>query len=196
MFKSTNLLKPFNFKLKSILIKTNNSNYNLFMYNSNFYFFIKLPSNRITCNSNTLSVSINKPVSLIHFLNKRHIKTNTDICFDKLNSILFSWDSYFFKKFLIDGKAYRINKFKKGNFKLLFGRSHKTLFICKNVFLKKKKKIKKKFMFYCSNSLILNHAANITYRVRPNDLYTARGIRPTKYVSKRKLGKKGATSVI
>ena len=78
----------------------------------------------------------------------------------------------------------------------MFGRSHKTTLIYRNVFLRKKKKIKKKFIIYGPSLNQVSHTSNLSLMVRPNDLYTDRGIRFSKYMSRRKLGAKGPSTLI
>lgn len=198
MFILRNQIYSSSTKLNYTIVKNNDdsNNYTIYIYNNRFFFLIRPYSMNLECNPYTLGLFVGNFVNSIPYITRDIDKSTNSLFYNKLNSLIFSWDSYYFKKFIIDGKAYRINKFRNNNFKLLFGRSHKTLFITKNLFLIKKKKIKKKFMFYGSNLSILNHGSNVTYRVRPNDMYTARGIRFSKSVAIRKLGKKGATSVI
>ncbi len=78
----------------------------------------------------------------------------------------------------------------------MFGRSHMVLLITNGLFLRKKKKIKKKFMFFGTNKYNVNLASVLSRSIRPNDMYTDRGIRFSKQINNRKLGKKGSSSVI
>jgi len=51
-------------------------------------------------------------------------------------------------------------------------------------------------MFYGTDTLSVNKASYMSFKVRPNDMFTNRGIRFSKQVNFRKLGKKGSSSVL
>jgi len=78
----------------------------------------------------------------------------------------------------------------------MFGRSHMVILLTRGVFLRKKKKIKKKFMFYGVNKGIVKLSSLLARSTRPNDMFTDRGIRFSKQINNRKLGKKGSSSVL
>lgn len=185
-------------KLNFIVLKIKDRSLNKFInyvyyYNSNLYFIIKLNSCSVSYSTESLSLYYSLGIT-----GKLSVNQNLTKIFDvtrRLNELLYSLNSYYFKKLRIDGKAYRINKFKNNNLKLMFGRSHKTLLILPSVFLRKKKKLKKKFMFYGSNKYFVDEASNIARSVRFNDMFTNRGIRFSKQINFRKLGKKGATTL-
>lgn len=174
--------------------KLKSSRLTIYIFNDNFYFIASLNKNSVYCNS--YSNDISRRVGVLN-LNYYEVfkKEQQTYLLSKISNMLFTWESYYFKKLIIDGKAYRITKFKNRNFKLMFGRSHKTLLITKGVFLRKKKK-KKKFMFFGSSLSNVSSAALMSKNIRPNDMYTDRGIRFSKDCNKRKLGKKGSSSFI
>lgn len=197
-FKSVNLVVT-NSSVRYIILHTNSKNIrkcSLYLYNDRFYLLLNTVPNAILCEKKTGSLSIAPSLSTSEFLGMGSVFRNLAISINKLSTVMYSWDSYFFNKLTIDGKAYRINKLRGNNFKLMFGRSHMCLLYYKNVFLKKKKKIKKKFMFYGSSKYHVDSTASTTKLVRPNDVFTDRGIRFSKQINNRKLGKKGSTSVI
>lgn len=171
------------------------SKLSIYVFNDNFYFIAPIDKDSLYCNyfSNDISRRIS---TLRHNYYEVFKKEQQTYLLSKVNKIFFTWESYYFKKLIIDGKAYRISKFKNRNFKLMFGRSHRTLLITKGVFLRKKKKIKKKFIFFGSSLDYVSSAALMSKNIRPNDMYTDRGIRFSKDCNKRKLGKKGSSSFI
>jgi len=192
----TNSILISNNKLKYVVVKGNSVGSELlsvYLYNSKFFFLIKVKETTLFCNNNsgdlTLSTGHLSKLTTLKRLNESWV-------YSKLNNLLFSWDSYYFNKLIIDGKAYRITKYRRSNFKLLFGRSHRTLVITRGLFLRKKKKIKKKFMFFGLNPRYVHRASTIAKNIRPNDMYTNRGIRYSKEINRRKLGKKGSSSVL
>jgi hypothetical protein len=136
----TNSILLSNDKLRYVVVKGNNVGNGLlsvYLYNSKFFFLIKVEGNALFCNSSSGDVTLST-----HHSNKLITlgRLNESWVYSKLNNLLFSWDFYYFNKLVIDGKAYRITKYRKGNFKLLFGRSHRTLVITRGLFLRKKKK--------------------------------------------------------
>lgn len=90
MFKIHNLVKPYNSNLNSLITKSNDNLYTLYIYNDNFYFFIKCSGSSITCNPVSLSTYISKPANITQFINRDLNNTHLSVCFNKLNSILFS----------------------------------------------------------------------------------------------------------
>lgn len=194
-----NLVTFYNDRIRFVIMGSSNklksSRLTIYIFNDNFYFIAYLNKNSLYCNS--FSNDISRRVGVLD-LNYYEVfkKEQQTYLLSKISNMLFTWESYYFKKLIIDGKAYRITKFKNRNFKLMFGRSHKTLLITKGVFLRKKKKIKKKFMFFGSSLSNVSSAALMSKNIRPNDMYTDRGIRFSKDCNKRKLGKKGSSSFI
>lgn len=51
-------------------------------------------------------------------------------------------------------------------------------------------------MFFGLNPCCVHRASTIAKNIRPNDMYTNRGIRYSKEINRRKLGKKGSSSVL
>ncbi len=110
----------------------------------------------------------------------------------KLNMFLMSWHHYFFLKMRFKGKIYKVKRTKKKKLKLSFGRSHKTIVILKNLFLKKRKKQKHKFFFISSNLNELKQSASIIKNVRPINMFTQRGLRLSRQIIYKKIGKKSS----
>lgn len=188
-----------NSKFKYVVIVNNNLTEAInkcafiYVFNDNFFFIINLPLINLRVNVFSNDIYLKDKNSYVSSLIEGSENT---LPFNKLNRLFYSWDSYYFNKLIIDGKAYRITKFINKNFKLMFGRSHMVLLITRGLFLRKKKKIKKKFIFFGTSKYNVNLASVIAKSVRPNDMYTDRGIRFSKQINNRKLGKKGSSSVI
>jgi hypothetical protein len=138
---------PTNSKLKYVIVTSKGSNTNcnnnlmVYLFNDKFFFIIKLNYLLLKYNPKSNDIYINNQSSSL--LHTSQLKFN-NLLFNKLNDLFYTWDSYYCNKLVIDGKAYRITKFIKSNFKLMFGRSHMVLLITRGVFLRKKKKNKKK----------------------------------------------------
>lgn len=188
-----------NSKLKYVIIMntkatTNcDSNVSVYLFNDRFFFIIRLSYLLLKYNPKSNDIYIGNQCSNILYDTKLRFNS---LLFNKLNDLLYTWDSYYCNKLVIDGKAYRITKFIKNNFKLMFGRSHMVILLTRGIFLRKKKKIKKKFMFYGVNKSIVKMCSLLSRSIRPNDMFTDRGIRFSKQINNRKLGKKGSSSVL
>lgn len=133
-----------NNSLKYVIISSNDStslnSTSIYFYNDRFFFIAVSLDNSLLYNKFTKDITSMQDYGTLGKLNLSNSYLDTKLSFNKLSKLFYLWDSYYFKKLLIDGKAYRINKFKGNRFKLMFGRSHRTLLIAKNVFLRKKKK--------------------------------------------------------
>jgi len=181
--------------MTSAVSNLNTANLIIYIYSSNFFLIIPLTENLLFCNIRTNDIKLHTPIKTIPNP-ANNAEVNISRLFSKLNKIVFSWNSYFFKKLVLDGKAYRISKFRKSNFNLMLGQSNRCTLITNGVFLRKKIKIKKKFMFYGTKPSYVLKASVISKKVRPNDIYTLRGIRWAKDLSVKKLGKKGSSSIV
>jgi len=188
-----------NSKLKYVIVTGTagnvrcDSNISVYLFNDRFFFIIKINYMLLKFNPKSNDIYIKNQYGNLLFNNQ--FRSNS-LLFNKLNDLIYTWDSYYCNKLVIDGKAYRITKFIKNNFKLMFGRSHMVILLTRGVFLRKKKKIKKKFMFYGVNKGIVKLSSLLARSTRPNDMFTDRGIRFSKQINNRKLGKKGSSSVL
>lgn len=190
---------PTNSKLKYVIVTNTkvttscDSSVSVYLFNDRFFFIVKLSYLLLKYNPKSNDIYIGNQCNSILYDSKLRYSS---LLFNKLNDLFYTWDSYYCNKLVIDGKAYRITKFIKNNFKLMFGRSHMVILLTRGVFLRKKKKIKKKFMFYGVNKNIVKMCSLLSRSIRPNDMFTDRGIRFSKQINNRKLGKKGSSSVL
>jgi hypothetical protein len=130
-----------NTKVKYVIAYNKSKNlYNLYLFNDRFYLLLNLPERILLCEKETSVLSITPVISTYQLLGIKSPLPRLGRFINSLTELLYTWDTYYFKKLLIDGKAYRITKFKGNNLKLMFGRSHRCILFYKNTFLKKKKK--------------------------------------------------------
>lgn len=107
----------------------------------------------------------------------------------KPRAVIFSSIFFFFKKFKFKGKGYKIKKNKnKHALKFYFGHSHKKILILPSVSFKKIKKIK--FLAISTNIKKLTELKNALISIKPLDLYTKRGLRASRQITKKRPGKK------
>lgn len=179
-----------------VILKTL-SKYYIYIYNKNFYFISTINNNcfNIYIDSVTLSLNLriknphNFPIlKIAHF----HNKQSNRIISTKLSSIINSWDIYYFIKIKFKGKVYKLTKLPKNNLKLSFGRCHKNLMVVRSLFLKKKKKIKTKCLLFGVNKSSLNISKQLLTNVRPINMFTQRGLRLSRQIVYRKIGKKSS----
>ena len=143
------------------------------------------------------------------FYTKYKINNNTNLFFNKNNKILnlkinyrlndvdylndfiknynFSINSFFMKKIKFSGKSYKIKK-KTKKIIFVFNKSHIEVVTWRNFFLKKikKNKILIKTSFLAKISTINDKIVNI----RPNNIFNKRGLRSSKKLILKKVGKK------
>jgi hypothetical protein len=99
-----------------------------------------------------------------------------------------SWEVYFYKKFKFKSKGLKIKKKKRTILKFFFWLSHINLAKIKNC--KIRRIGKQKYIFLNSNWIYLKKICNIMQNVRPNDLFTKKGIRFGRQIILKKRGKK------
>lgn len=105
--------------------------------------------------------------------------------------MFFTFQHYFFKKIKFKGKGFRLKiKKQKKICKFLFGHSHTMLFYFKNMKILKCSKYK--FTIKGVNDKNLNKAIRDIVLVKPNNVYTNRGIREGRQIIIRRKGKKGS----
>jgi hypothetical protein len=195
-----------NYKNKSIIVPSHTSNliilkskdkYYVYIYNSRFYFLFNINFNnfKIQLNKSTLSINIfSDYVSYLPFLKVAHFYRATVInkISKRLTKLFMSWDSYYFIKIKFKGKVYKITKYKKNNLKLSFGRCHKTILSVRSLFLKKRKKVKNKCLLFGVSRNSLNLSKSLIINTRPINMFTQRGLRLSRQLVYRKIGKKSS----
>jgi ribosomal protein L6P/L9E len=90
------------------------------------------------------------------------------------------------------GKIYKVKRTKKKKLKLSFGRSHKTIVVLKNLFLKKRRKQKHKFLLISSSKYDIVQPAALIKSVRSINMFTQRGLRLSRQIIYKKVGKKSS----
>lgn len=192
------------YNLKNIIIPTLYSNlmllksqksYYLYVYNSNFFFLAKLKRTefKIILDKNTTTVTLGPLGSFSKLaVAQKHNKSLFNVVGNTLNRWISSWDSYYFKKIKFKGKVYKITKLKNNNIRLSFGRCHRNIVAIRSVTTVKKKKIKNKVFMYSVNKYYLDTASTLITNVRPINLFTQRGLRLSKQIVYRKIGKKSS----
>jgi hypothetical protein len=192
-FKFTNLFLP---PIKSnLLMFKNNISHNYAYFYSKFFFFQMASSytNSVVLNKNTLSLKFifNNSKKLPSLLKKNLLKKKT-LILKKLYWLFTSWNYYFFKKLKFKGKVYKMIRNINKKLKLSFGRCHINIAVMRNLFLKKKKKRKLKFLVFSTNYInVLNTVVDIR-NIRPINIFTQRGLRLSRQVIYKKVGKKSS----
>jgi hypothetical protein len=143
----------------------------LYIYNNNYYCFIKT------------SKSI-----------KLRLRTSTSVCFYCQN-----WTSTIniekfikqfalcdFSKIRFTGKGYKIKKNSKSSLILLFNRAHITVIWWRNIFLRKIKKYK----MYINCTGANKNIVNTIIGTRLINIFTKKGLRKTRQILLKKKGKK------
>jgi len=195
-----------NYRTKNIIIPAYNthlvvlksqSKYYVYIYNSRFYFIfgVNIDNFNVHLNQNTLALSmVTHQTHLLPFMHISKLNNRSIIgkASKKLSQIFKSWDAYYFIKIKFKGKVYKITKYKKNNLKLSFGRCHKTILAIRSLFLKKKKKVKNKCLLYGSSYKSLNLSKSLIINTRPINMFTQRGLRLSRQLVYRKIGKKSS----
>jgi ribosomal protein L6P/L9E len=108
-----------------------------------------------------------------------------------LNSLFFTFNHYFFKKIKFKGKGFRLKlKKQKKICKFLFGHSHLMVVYIKNMRIHKCTKYK--FNLKSVNKNYLQKVSEMMLNIKPNNVYTNRGIREGRQLILRRKGKKGS----
>lgn len=194
-YRHTNILLPV-YTTNLVILKSKNKYY-LYIYNSRFYFLfsIKIGNFAVQVTKNTLSVNL-LAINASHLpllkISQFHTTKAISNISKKLSELFKSWDSYYFIKIKFKGKVYKITKYKKNNLRLSFGRCHKTIMVIRSLFLKKRKKIKTKCMLFSSNKASLDVSKSLIVNTRPISMFTQRGLRLSRQLVYRKIGKKSS----
>ena len=174
---TTAIIIPFFFKTS--IIKKNNY-FLLYNKSKNKFFFLWINSKKIQFLKNIQSVKI--------FKKNIDLKKNIDFYQYLSNTLIKSWEFFFFKKFKFKSKGLKIKRRKIKKLKFLFWLSHINLVKIKNC--KIKRLGKQKYLFFCTNWVFLKKICKNMQKIRPNDLFTKKGIRFGRQVVLKKRGKK------
>ena len=158
-----------------LVLNKKNTN-NLYIYNKNIFFLI---------NINNFQISFNKYLNIIKIKKINEIILNKNIN-NILNKFIFTWDHFLFKKILFIGKSFKLKK-KKQNLYFFFNHSHQIFLITLNNYLKKIQK-NKILIFYKNFNTLNNFLKRITL-IKPNSVYTKRGLRFARQLILKRKGK-------
>lgn len=171
MLKKSILLLPMNSNI--FIVKKGKKNCIFIQNEFLLYHFI------ININLNT--IFFNKNFNFIMFNN---INTNKKKMM-LYNNFFINWDNFFFKKIKINGKGFKIQKRKK-IINLFINFSNPILLLNKNFIIKKTEK--SKLIFYFNNNKYIQFIYKFI-QLRELNIYTKRGIRPSRYLITNKKGK-------
>ncbi len=160
-------LENFNFSI----FKNNNTTY-LYIYNINYFCFLKFSKNT------QIKIKTNK---LLEINNDNNINVVRNIKYF-LNQFYF----YKFTKIKFTGKGYKIKKNSNKSMILLFNRAHTTTLWWKNIVIKKLKKYKMYIKYNNTQKNIINNILNIRYI----NIFTKKGLRMSRQIIFKKKGKK------
>jgi ribosomal protein L6P/L9E len=168
-----------NNKLNITLLKKKNTKY-IIVYTQ--YYYIKYSLN------NNINLYFNRNCNMLNLKFKMPILHENSAALNLVNQTL-QIVSYFYKKILFSGKSYKIKK-TNNNFLFEFNKSHKEVIIWRNFILKKLKKV------YILLKGVNNYAITANYyniiNIRKINPFTLRGLRGSRYLLKKKTGKKSA----
>jgi hypothetical protein len=105
-----------------------------------------------------------------------------------INTNIRSWVLHFYKKFKFKSKGLKIKRKLKKNLKFLFWLSHINIAHVTNCKLRRIGK--QKYIFIASNWIYLQRICKSMRAVRPNNLFTKKGMRFSRQIITKKRGKK------
>lgn len=164
---------------KYLIIK-NNSQHIVILKSKKFFFILKFNKRKLKFNKNTRSILIKS-----NFIQK---KENINFVQYLIKKIIRSWEVYFYKKFKFKSKGLKIKRKRRKILKFFFWLSHVNLAILKNI--KIKRIGKQKYIFIGANWIFLTKICKKMRLVRPNNLFTKKGIRFGRQIVLKKRGKK------
>lgn len=162
--KSTLIVKNFN-----ISVLTKHKIIYIYIYNNNYYCFLKFTKNFKLKLKNNI------------FLEVTHL---IDLNFNQLNKYLKQFYFYKFIKIRFTGKGYKIKKNTFKSMVLLFNRAHITLLWWNNLFIKRLKKYKIYVRYINTN--VVKSVVNIRFI----NVFTKKGLRQSRQILLKKKGKK------
>jgi hypothetical protein len=167
MFKKKIFLENFN-----LSIFKNNGTIYLYIYNTNYFCFLKFSK------KTEIKIKINKSLE---------IGNNSGvIVLEKIKYFLNQFYFYKFIKIKFTGKGYKIKKNSNKSMILLFNRAHTTTLWWKNLIIKKLKKYKIYIKYNNTQKYIINSILNTRYI----NIFTKKGLRISRQIVFKKKGKK------
>lgn len=165
-----------NNNLNYMFLKKSNDTF-VVVFSKNIYFKYKI--------NNKINIYFNKNCKIITlkvpFFIKNIKKTETF-----LNNYNYSLLNYFFQKINFSGKSYKIKK--KKVFIFEFNKAHIEFIFWKNFFFKKLKKTK--MLLKSINCFEQKIICNLILNIRRINPFTRRGLRKSRDILKKKIGKK------
>ncbi len=162
----------------NFIMITKNNNFFMYIYSSNWFLYKNITSYNVAYKKsiNLIELSSKQP-----FYNYKHVTI-------ALNNLLFSWESFFFKKIAFTGKGFKIKKKQKVVF-FFFNKSHISLMICNSAIIKKIHK--QKILFFYKNYSLYSEILNKVLNIRYANIYTKRGLRFSRQLILKRKGKGG-----
>ncbi len=178
-FSNITLFLPFQWNF-IIFKKATSLNFIFFyIYNSTYFFILPLLKHYLFLNCDLKTNCINFKFL---FLNNFY---SLFIAFYK--NILYSFSKLFFSKMKFKGKGYYIYKNSRNTVALQFGYSH--LYYLYSFFITVKFLTKTTILIFGINKNDINFNSNLFYRIKPINIFTAKGIRFSRQIIYRKTGK-------
>jgi hypothetical protein len=163
-----------------LIIKKNNSEFfYCYIYSLSYFFFLPFSKFflKIICDSKVNSLSL-------QFFFKNNF-FSLFWCYFK--SLFYSFSKIFFRKLKFKGKGYYIYKNSRNTIALQFGYSHKLYLYA--FFLPVKFITKTIILLFGINKLNINRCGWSLFRLKPINVFTGRGIRFSRQIVYRKVGK-------
>ena len=177
-----NLIKlniPINFNLT--IIKKFEKNH-IILKNAEFNFKIIVKKHN--------NIKINKYINSIEYKNF-YLKKNYFLLKNNFFNFLSKINNYYFYKIKFKGKGYKLGFYKKKKtINFFFGKSHKSVFVYKNIYIKKINKYK--FILLNNNISTLKKISVNVINIKKINFYTGRGLRLSKQIILKRKGKKGS----
>ena len=169
-----------NNNLNFIFLKKNNYKY-IIIYNKITQVYIKYKFN------NNINICFLKNLKCIlielNFFNSNIINLNS-VFSNQIKSI----STYFLKKIIFFGKGFKIKKTKNEVLNIFFNKSHLNFIIWNNLILKKLKKTK--ILILSTDFIKLERIKNKIVNIRKLNIFTRKGLRISRQLIFKKVGKK------
>ncbi len=163
--------------LNFLTIKKNNNDY-IYLYSQKWFLFKNITNYKI---------AYKKSINIIELVTKQPFYEFKKIS-SIINTFIFSWESFFFKKITFTGKGFKIKKKQKIIY-FFFNKSHISLIICNSAIIKKIHK--NKIIFFYKNIKLYDTILNKILKIRYANIYTKRGLRFSRQLILKRKGKGG-----
>lgn len=164
-------------KINFMCLKKNNTKH-IYIYSNQWF---------IQTNINNYEVTYKKSLHILELSTKQPFYKSKAIS-TLLNNLLFSWETFFFKKISFTGKGFKIKKKQKIIF-FFFNKSHISLLICNSAVIKKINK--QKILFFFKNYSLYEKILSKILKIRYANIYTKRGLRFSRQLILKRKGKGG-----